>query len=959
MEYIPLPKDPALPPVQISLNNPQEHWYKATWEEHRNGTYWDGFPKRYGYEHDEYWSNDQQANKAWGNANFHRWIVSKPVQDLEDMTISWLFFGTLAEVTSCVLDPEEHLQPADDGVYMVKLTSTHMDRLLRRWHSIVTFFKGADYVRGSTQEDESVGYELDSEAFIAGRTNLPQPRGRPGQLAEVVEAELDAEGRSIPFERAFKCLQRSRAIAGLLCETIDTKVILVVATLHEFLATAMTELVFRGEVADTYAEKEGYHLGSWVEGADFTHYHRKVLRTLRWCPRTESELWKSSTRSLALDHFAINLKSLQTTEDHSNCSEDNCAAYQLDPEAYTIPHVVAKTSTCECAQLELDPDIASAILASDEDSYPIIRLSKTDVNDDVTIESFDGSEEDHYIAIFHVWSHGLGNPKRNALPRCQLQRIQSLVDDLASHANIGSDAVPFWMDTLCCPILPKESRRAAILKMAKTYERASCVLVIDRGLTMIDARELSNLEILMHVFRTTWMQRLWTLQEAKFAKKLWFQFHNGAVSAEHVLDQLLEGSQSITQILFRRQFLRPLTAKYTGLRERYRESNKVFNLPLSNACYRLMSLATSLSGRSTSWASDEAICIVNILGLDLAPILEMPTEDASCAGSRMREMWKQWPTVPLAIIFNHAPRLPYKGFRWAHSTFVRTQKWVVPLAEVEHDGVIDPEGRGLLVTPSSFVLRNNNMLTMIEHDIKLERETHSKWEKTAGTSELENYATCLILDLASGNWYDVRIHGPVHDPMPEFDTKDELAIVFTDDRSGTFVSSRTTPGLLVSMHDRDLDKGTIYVTSLYHVEIARQETPSEKLFSAGLQVKQILEENPALCGTVQDDKFVTGPAYDPSDPEVQLAMAKANWIAKMVLAEPDVASYVMTTMMKNNDPSTTAWRNATEEQRQDWDFRVDHGDVGIFYNQIVNVWLNLAFTPVVPVPRGLITYCVD
>jgi hypothetical protein len=171
------------------------------------------------------------------------------------MTISWLFFGTLAEVTSCVLDPEEHLQLTGDGNYMVKLTSAHMDRLIRRWHSIVTFFKGADYVRGSTLEDDSVGYELDSEAFIASRANLPQPSGRPGQLAEVVEAELDAEGRSIPFEQAFKCLQRSRAIAGLLCEIIDTKIILVIAILHEFLATAMTELVFRGEVADAYAKK--------------------------------------------------------------------------------------------------------------------------------------------------------------------------------------------------------------------------------------------------------------------------------------------------------------------------------------------------------------------------------------------------------------------------------------------------------------------------------------------------------------------------------------------------------------------------------------------------------------------------------------------------------------------------------------------------------------------------------
>jgi len=30
---------------------------------------------------------------------------------------------------------------------------------------------------------------------------------------------------------------------------------------------------------------------------------------------------------------------------------------------------------------------------------------------------------DRYIAISHVWSDGLGNPALNALPKCQLERL--------------------------------------------------------------------------------------------------------------------------------------------------------------------------------------------------------------------------------------------------------------------------------------------------------------------------------------------------------------------------------------------------------------------------------------------------------------------------------------------------------------------------------------------------------
>ncbi len=160
--------------------------------------------------------------------------MSIPIEELEDMIISRLFFGTLAEVASCVLDREEHLESIEDGNYLVKLTSVHMDRLLHRWHGTVTFFKGADYVRGSTQSEETVGYILDPVAYTAGRVNLPQPRGGPGQSDDVFQAELDAQGRSMPYERAFKCLQGSQAIAGLLGGRIHANTMLVVPTLMNF-----------------------------------------------------------------------------------------------------------------------------------------------------------------------------------------------------------------------------------------------------------------------------------------------------------------------------------------------------------------------------------------------------------------------------------------------------------------------------------------------------------------------------------------------------------------------------------------------------------------------------------------------------------------------------------------------------------------------------------------------------
>ncbi len=128
--------------------------------------------------------------------------------------------------------------------------------------------------------------------------------------------------------------------------------------------------------------------------------------------------------------------------------------------------------------------------------------------------------------------------------------------------------------------------------------------------------------------------------------------------------------------------------------------------------------------------------------------------------------------------------------------------------------------------------------------------------------------------------------------MPGFDPNHELAIICADDRNEPNVVSKQMPGLLISMHDSDLSGRMLGVTSLYHIGLEHKEPTLETLLNAGLHVKQVLEENPALCGVFSNNRFVAGPAYDPSDAALQYAMAKCNWIARTVLDKPGVASYI-------------------------------------------------------------------
>ena len=139
-----------------------------------------------------------------------------------------------------------------------------------------------------------------------------------------------------------------------------------------------------------------------------------------------------------------------------------------------------------------------------------------------------------YIAISHVWSGGLGNPKGNALPLCQLRKLAADLEDVnvALHRNIllfpgkptRKSCGLFWMDTLCIPVHDEadrpesgqDLRRLAIGNMQATYVRAEAVMVIDPSLQELDG-QLPRNELYAYIYASAWMSRCWTFEEASMA----------------------------------------------------------------------------------------------------------------------------------------------------------------------------------------------------------------------------------------------------------------------------------------------------------------------------------------------------------------------------------------------------------------------------------------------------------
>ncbi|GME36821.1 Het domain-containing protein [Neofusicoccum parvum] len=156
----------------------------------------------------------------------------------------------------------------------------------------------------------------------------------------------------------------------------------------------------------------------------------------------------------------------------------------------------------------------------------------------------------------HVWCDGLGNPSANALPKCQILRLnrclRSMPPDMESgelrfgplsidwtrqNFSLHPERSPplFWMDTLCIPVQPQHAalRTRAINQMASIYAAAVQVLVLDAELAQCATAGAPAAQLLARIVCSAWMGRSWTLQEGVLARECVFQFADAALDPVH------------------------------------------------------------------------------------------------------------------------------------------------------------------------------------------------------------------------------------------------------------------------------------------------------------------------------------------------------------------------------------------------------------------------------------------
>lgn len=385
--------------------------------------------------------------------------------------------------------------------------------------------------------------------------------------------------------------------------------------------------------------------------------------------------------------FLYYLKRPTLQLDHRQCSRYQCKIQEVPDGTYRTKHT---SPACCCAMVSVDGTELAHILQTGK--IPRVRISQHAASNGDT-EHLSGltatvTDEGPYIAISHVWSHGLGNALENSLPSCQLLRLKNYVASLAT--DLGFDKVPdIWIDTLCIPVDPKlkASRRLAIELIPRTFDESSHVLVLDEELYTISLYRSSMMELGLRILCCLWMRRLWTLAEGvravRFTATRGFEHFVETVNFKTtpLSFQFLEGSLPYNELSQMGQRSR------TDMHDLYcchdLWAALEYRLPaFSRSTYfnlsgRLFDLSIALKFRTTSWAEDEAVCLALLLNLPTMSITSLRTP-----AERMKELYILIKDFSTSIVFmTFQPQHRVKTERESHHLKNDTKEGDTAIAE--------------------------------------------------------------------------------------------------------------------------------------------------------------------------------------------------------------------------------------------------------------------------------------
>jgi hypothetical protein len=534
---------------------------------------------------------------------------------LEPFLQSWLFFGMLGSILRTRITTTDFARDVSPGNRVI--TTAELPEYLNKWN-------------------ESISTKSKAEKDVLLRENMLTIR----KAAPLIHFLLDwCEPSTIfPFRPVSKEIALSFALLGRAL-------------------SGVLRHIFRPEWKFLTRDEDGSLPDNWSSGNKLFWDH---LIALGWCPYLLSRL---DSVPVDVQYYLATLGPPAILKSHRRCTEEICRVLVREKNIREPKHV---RQGCDCQELGLDMDKLISILQKDE--AVLVRFNNTaNVGESPsgTIEILEYEPSIPYVALSHVWTDGLGNPKSNSLPICQVAAIQDSVNQVYSQefgAPPGNLPVTFWMDTLCVPGSNNypEIKTQAIFNMRYVYALASHVLVFDSGLSAC-SKAADPIEIVLRVTMSNWFRRLWTFQEALFAQSIMVRLSDGIISLTGFVN---EECPTYVGNDLRPAVVEMLSSIFDADNAGHYLATVMRSFDHPYAEKIAVRAITGIVSRSTSVQEDEAHVLAFIFPVE--PISVLTAE----AADKLPTLFSLLKQIPPCIIFLPGPRLERDRFRWLPKSFL-------------------------------------------------------------------------------------------------------------------------------------------------------------------------------------------------------------------------------------------------------------------------------------------------
>lgn len=676
MDHLPKPARPVAEPLQVPLLSIEDY----------DGGDFNGYPER----------------QAWGERLADEWeaIFLNPPSEFQAFLQRWLYFGTI----ECTLGEHVNVggfrsQHAQDDSGVAILDSSALVPLLHAWMA-----KNVERERAS-QRDFNQFNKICGDQFTAAvfaHNNLSRPshecRHVPGAPTRTQSLSAYMATHKAPDPRDPRIALSIELMLDLLngVQRVD----------------AANRLSQRADGGVNIPENSLYkRIINERPVQSLTSGHRQErlvvdrMAARGSCPSDSAVMFNAFSTSTLLY-----IESLGMPDDslvgHGQCTDYRCSRRTLSEDTYERSHAPGCGG---CRDSVADQGEIDRILRSG--SIPMIRLPDAIPDSSGLDQIVLNSSADSYIAISHVWSDGLGNVNQNAIPTCQLRRIGELVRKLPAPLDQVNH---IWLDTICVPpdsAGMEVAQGLALERMRDVYEKATAVLVLDRSFSSFDAADKSDVELLVRAFISPWMRRLWTFQEGCLATKCILQFADAAVDIDAAMGRVLATKDPVVDAVM----VPTLLDRFKSLRGFTKGEN-------SSPGSRLNAVARSAGFRSTSVATDEALCLAALLGLDLGKVVSSAPE------RRMHTLWRMVRKVPTSLVFSYDECMEERGLGWAPRTLLQqpatlSDRGIFSYPRLDNaTGSVTPVGlmvlmAGLKFKPGPLFIREQSSIVDLQNNV--------------------------------------------------------------------------------------------------------------------------------------------------------------------------------------------------------------------------------------------------